>query len=124
MPEILPFFFSSQARLGDEMRCKIMSYFKERGEEYLLISDVSLNNRLYSGEYKFRISRTNGELLYLIFPLDSEGYPIVSGKEARMVFQEYATVGFNGVQYYHKSFLFQPFYGIIEDGISWWLVGR
>ena len=24
MPEILPFFFSSQARLGDEMRCKVM----------------------------------------------------------------------------------------------------
>ncbi len=124
MNKAMPFVFSSQARLGDEIKCKILSYFKENGEEYVLLSNIVFNGKSYEGEYKFRISRTNGELLCLIFPLDSEGYPIVSGKEARMVFQEYATVGFNGVQYYHKSFLFQPFYGIIEDGISWWLVGR
>lgn len=124
MNKAMPFVFSSQARLGDEIKCKILSYFKENGEEYVLLSNIVFDGVPYKGEYKFRISRTNGELLCLIFPLDSEGYPIVSGKEARMVFQEYVSVGFNGVQYYHKSFLFQPFDGIRICGTDWWLLGR
>lgn len=122
MNNILPFSFPSFAKLGDEMKCTIATYHKFSGEEYVVLSNIVLNNRSYPGEYQMRISGTNGELLYSIYPHDESGYPLMSGKEARLVFLRYETIGYNGRRYTHQSFLFQPLQGRITQGTDWQLI--
>lgn len=119
MNNIQPFPFHSVAALGDVIECTIIAYQRMQGEEYVILGGITIKEREYPGQYSLRVSRTNGELLYRIYPHDENGNPMISGKPARLVFLKYETIGYNGRRYAHQSFLFQPLNGKISQGEDW-----
>ena len=88
--------------------------------EYIIIRDVTLNKKNY-GEMQLSLSRTNGDLLGMIFPVQEYGLAVLHGKPVRLINMEYTTLGYNGTPYYHQSWLFQPLDRIITKGSDWYV---
>ena len=89
--------------------------------EYIILKGVELNKEKYEGEYQMTVSRTNGDLLGKIFPVQEYGLAVLHGKAVRLINMEYTTLGYNGNPYYHQSWLFQPQDRIITKGTDWYV---
>ena len=89
--------------------------------EYIILKGVELNKEKYEGEYQMTVSRTNGDLLGMIFPVQEYGLAVMHGKNVRLINMEYTTLGYNGNPYYHQSWLFQPLNKIITKGTDWYV---
>lgn len=88
--------------------------------EYIILKDVELNKKNY-GEMQLSLSRTNGDLLGMIFPVQEYGLAVLHGKPVRLINMEYTTLGYNGNPYYHQSWLFQPPDRIITKDSDWYV---
>ena len=106
-------------KLYDVINAKIVEHYADE-YEYIVLKDVILDKENY-GEMQLSLSRTNGDLLGKIFPVQEYGLAVLHGKAVRLINMEYTTLGYNGNPYYHQSWLFQPQDRIIAKGTDWYV---
>ena len=107
-------------KVNDIITALIKKYYANGDQEYIILSSVEMSGKYY-GEMQMIISRTNGELLRMIFPIREYGLAVMHGKNVRLIKMEYTTLGYNGNPYYHQSWLFQPLNEIITKGSDWYV---
>ena len=116
--EVLP---PRDTPLGKEIIVKIIRYQQSSdGGEQLIIHPIKGLD--YNDDLIFPITRTAGDLISSIFPVQAYGVAVLHGKEMRLINMEYTVLGYNGNAFNARSWLPQPMVGKITKGTDWYSI--
>lgn len=110
--------------IGTQLDCVIERYTATSdGKEALIVDKVHvIGGKVCPYPLQYNISRTNGNLLSLIYPTSTQGTKALEHVPARLINLKYVTLGYGGKRYENRSWLFQPLDSIINSGEDWYLI--